>query len=186
MVRKIALSLLFYVYAIRLFRRVRFFGKAIIYRSREASILWGKGISVNSDCYANLFGLFQPAIFVARDNGKIEIGNNVGISGTTIYARKGIQIGDNTIIGANCKIVDNDFHAVCPEHRIDRESQKNNIECREVRIGKNCFIGANSIILKGAIIADNSVVGAGSVVTKQFTEPRIMLAGNPARMIKRL
>ena len=47
----------------------------------------------------------------------IEIGDNVGISGATIYARKKITIGENTCIGGNCKILDNDFHPIEAEAR---------------------------------------------------------------------
>jgi acetyltransferase-like isoleucine patch superfamily enzyme len=49
-------------------------------------------------------------IIIARYGGKIVIGNNCGISGSTLYAMEGITIGNNVIIGANCKIIDNDFH----------------------------------------------------------------------------
>ena len=55
---------------------------------------------------------------VTRTPGaEIEIGNNVGISGATIYARKKITIGENTCIGGNCKILDNDFHPIEAEAR---------------------------------------------------------------------
>lgn len=52
-------------------------------------------------------------IIVTRAPGAvIEIGDNVGISGATLYARKGIYIGENTCIGGNCKILDSDFHPI--------------------------------------------------------------------------
>ena len=83
----------------------------------------------------------------------IEIGDNVGISGSTIYARKGIYIGENTCIGGNCKILDNDFHPINMEDRIRllqdiHGGDSNLIPSREIHIGKNCFLGCNSIILK--------------------------------------
>ena len=52
-------------------------------------------------------------------------------------------------------------------------------------IGKNCFIGCNSIILKGTVLGDGCVVGAGAVVCGKF-EDNCVIAGNPARVIKRL
>ena len=52
------------------------------------------------------------------------------------------------------------------------------------RIGQNCFIGGNSLILPGVEIGDNCVVGAGSVVTKSVP-PRCVVAGNPARILRR-
>ena len=54
-----------------------------------------------------------------------------------------------------------------------------------VTIGKNCFIGCNALILKGVVLGDNCVVGAGSVVTGQF-EDNCVIAGNPARVIRTL
>ncbi len=52
-----------------------------------------------------------------------------------------------------------------------------------IKIGDNCFIGANSVILPGVTLADNIVVAAGSVVTKSFFESNIIIGGNPAKKI---
>jgi acetyltransferase-like isoleucine patch superfamily enzyme len=119
---------------------------------------------------------------VSRYGGKIEIGEGFGISGSTIYSTSSITIGKNATIGANCKIVDNDFHPLCPEKRrmnLNKEYTKR----APVKIGDNCFIGMNSIILKGTTIGDNVVVGAGSVVSGQFPD-NCIIAGNPAKIIK--
>ena len=59
------------------------------------------------------------------------------------------------------------------------------VPSREIKIGKNCFIGCNSIILKGTVLGDGCVVGAGAVVCGKF-EDNCVIAGNPARVIKRL
>ncbi|MDG0811834.1 acyltransferase [Cohnella rhizosphaerae] len=53
----------------------------------------------------------------------------------------------------------------------------------EISIGDNCFIGARSILLPGVTLANNIIVGAGSVVTKSFYEEGILIAGNPAKKI---
>ena len=121
---------------------------------------------------------------------EIEIGDNVGISGATIYARKKIIIGENTCIGGNCKILDNDFHPTEAEVRNKLLRDENGgdsdlVPSREIKIGKNCFIGCNSIILKGTVLGEGCVVGAGAVVTGKF-EDNCVIAGNPARVIKRL
>ena len=58
------------------------------------------------------------------------------------------------------------------------------VPSKEIKICKNCFIGCNSIILKGTILGDGCVVGAGAVVAGKF-ESNCVIAGNPARVIKR-
>ena len=86
------------------------------------------------------------------------------------------------MIGGNVKILDNDFHPI--EVKARNSDIKEKIGTREVEIGKDCFIGCNSLILKGSKIGDGSVVGAGSVVAGEF--PRnCIIAGNPAKVIKR-
>lgn len=87
------------------------------------------------------------------------------------------------MIGGNAKILDNDFHPIEVEARL--ADDRDRIGTREVVIGKNCFIGCNALILKGTVLGDNCVVGAGAVVSGKF-EDNCVIAGNPARVIKRL
>lgn len=159
-------------------------GMPVIFNKGGASLTIGDNCTIKSSFLSNLVGLYSRTIIVTRtSDAKITIGNNVGISGATIYARKGITIGDNTMIGGNAKILDNDFHPIEAEARL--ADDKREIGAREIFIGKNCFIGCNSIILKGSILGDNCVVGAGAVVAGKF-EDNCVIAGNPARVIKRL
>lgn len=53
----------------------------------------------------------------------------------------------------------------------------------KIKIGNDCFIGMNSIILPGVELGDNTIVGAGSVVTKSFKQGKVVIAGNPAKII---
>lgn len=57
---------------------------------------------------------------------------------------------------------------------------------KDIIIGDNCWIGMNSTILPGVVLGNHTIVGAGSVVTKSFTEGHCVIAGNPAKIIKRL
>lgn len=57
---------------------------------------------------------------------------------------------------------------------------------KNITIGKNCWIGMNSVILPGVTLGDHTIVGAGSVVTKSFAEGNCVIAGNPARIVKTL
>ena len=165
-------------------KNLNLYGIPVIFKKSGSQLNIGENCTIKSSFLSNLVGLSQRTIIVSRtEEAKINIGNNVGISGATIYARKSISIGDNTLIGGNVKIFDNDFHPIEVEARnID---DKDSIGTREVVIGKDCFIGCNVLILKGTKIGDGSVVGAGSVVCGEFTS-NVVIAGNPARVIKTL
>ena len=149
-------------------------------------------MTVKSSFLSNLVGLYSRTIICTRTPGaEIAIGNNVGISGATIYARTSITIGDNTCIGGNTKILDNDFHPIEWEERNRLLQTKvgpeenDLIPSRPIEIGKNCFIGCNAIILKGTVLGDGCVVGAGAVVSGKFP-PNSVIAGNPAKVIRTL
>ena len=167
-------------------------GVPVIFNKGGATLKIGNHVTIKSSFLSNLVGLYSRTIIVTRAPGAvIEIGDNVGISGATIYARKGIYIGENTCVGGNCKILDNDFHPIDVEERLRLLNDVHGgdaadlIPTREIHIGKNCFLGCNSIILKGTVLGDGCVVGAGAVVSGQF-EDNCVIAGNPARVIKRL
>lgn len=159
-------------------------GVPVIFNQRGAEMIIGDQCTIKSSFLSNLVGLYSRTIIVTRTaEASIKIGSHVGISGATIYARKGITIGDYTMIGGNAKILDNDFHPIEAEAR--NADDKSKIGTREIVIGKNCFIGCNSLILKGTVLGDNCVVGAGAVVSGKF-EDHCVIAGNPARVIKKL
>lgn len=159
-------------------------GVPVIFNKKGAKLIIGDNVTVKSSFLSNLVGLYSRTIIVTRTSeAEIIIGDNVGISGATIYARKSICIGDNTCIGGNVKILDNDFHPIEIEAR--NQDIKDKIGTRPITIGKNCFIGCNSIILKGTELGDGCVVGAGAVVSGKF-EAGCVVAGNPASIIKYL
>lgn len=92
-----------------------------------------------------------------------------------------INIGKNVLVGGNCKIIDNDFHPLLASQRINQKVD--DMKKRPINIGDGCFIGVNSIILKGTILGKNCVVGAGSVVSGIYPD-NVIIAGNPAKIIK--
>lgn len=159
-------------------------GTPIIVNKKGAKIDIGENVTIKSSFLSNLVGLYSRTIIITRtQEAKIKIGNNVGISGATIYARNNIEIGDNTLIGGNVKILDNDFHPIEIEAR--NKDIKEKILTRPIKIGKDCFIGCNSIILKGTELGDGCVVGAGAVVSGKF-ESNSIIAGNPAKIIRKI
>ena len=171
-------------------KKVLLKGVPVIFNKGGAGLKIGRNVTIKSSFLSNLVGLYSRTVIVTRAPGAvIEIGDSVGISGATIYARKGIYIGENTLIGGNCKILDNDFHPIDAEKRLKLMQDPHGgdavdlIPAKEIRIGKNCFLGCNSIILKGTVLGDNCVVGAGAVVSGKF-EDGCVIAGNPAKKIK--
>lgn len=159
-------------------------GIPVIFNKKGAKLKIGNNVTIKSSFLSNLIGLYSRTIIITRTpEAEINIGNNVGISGATIYARKSISIGDNTLIGGNVKILDNDFHPIEIEER--NADIKEKIGTKPVVVGKNCFIGCNAIILKGTVLGDGCVVGAGAVVSGRF-ENNCVIAGNPARIVRKL
>ena len=84
-----------------------------------------------------------------------------------------IYIGDDTMIGPNCTLATS-IHPVSPRLR-KYKIQRN----RQIHIGRNVWLGAGAIILSGVTVGDNSIVGAGSVVTKDVPA-NVIVVGNPA------
>lgn len=90
-----------------------------------------------------------------------------------------IYIGSNTMIGPNVTIA-TAGHPILPELR--KQAYQFNAP---VHIGKNCWLGAGVIVLPGITIGDNSVIGAGSVVTKDIPE-NVVAVGNPCRVLREI
>lgn len=169
---------------VRFGTRLTLKGIPVIFNKKGASMTIGDNCIIKSSFLSNLVGLYSRTIIVTRVPGaSIKIGNNAGISGATIYARSSVTIGDNANIGGNVKILDNDFHPIEVEARLADDKER--IGTAPIKIGKNCFIGCNAIILKGSVIGDNCVVGAGAVVSGRF-ESNSVIAGNPAKVIRKI
>lgn len=166
---------------VRLGKNVRLIGWPFIFRFPKAELEIGDGCLIRSNFWSNLLGLYQRTIIIAKGTGKISIGKDVGISGSTLYAWNRITVGDRTMIGANCKIMDTDLHPLDPADR--NANNTDAVKTAPVTIGPDCFIGCNCLILKGVTIGEGAVIGAGSVVTKDVPA-FATAAGNPARIIR--
>jgi acetyltransferase-like isoleucine patch superfamily enzyme len=160
-----------------------FYGQGIITLCNNGKCKIGKDFKFNSGKNYNPIGGDIVLRIIVLNNANLEIGNNVGISNTTIYATKSITIGNNVMIGGGCKIWDTDFHSIKPKDRIFNGD--NLVISKEIIIEDNVFIGAGCYLLKGITIGKNSIVGAGSVITKNIPENQIW-AGNPAKFVKNI
>jgi acetyltransferase-like isoleucine patch superfamily enzyme len=119
----------------------------------------------------------------------IIIGNRVGVSPSCIWIKEKLEIGSNVMIGANCLIMDNDAHQIDYEARF--HGKKANplepttiVQHAPIIIEDDVWIGANCQILKGVTIGARTIIGAGSVVTRNIPADCIA-AGNPCRIIRR-
>ena len=111
--------------------------------------------------------------------GNLEIGKGVGIGNCNqIVCHNHIAIDDGTLFGPNVMVYDHN-HQYSFETGVNRRAY----DVSEVVIGKNCWIGAGSVILKGVHIGDNCIIGAGSVVTEDIPAYS-MAVGSPAKIIK--
>lgn len=90
-----------------------------------------------------------------------------------------IYVGDHTMFGPNC-VIATAGHPILPELRI--KSYQYNVP---VHIGSNCWLGAGVIVLPGVTIGDNSVIGAGSVVTKDIPS-NVVAVGNPCKVLREI
>jgi maltose O-acetyltransferase len=131
----------------------------------------GKNIRIDNTCH----------ILVPQN---MSIGNNTSISSyTTIYATFGVTIGDNCLISSNCGISSYN-HIINTTNRHDHIDEDFKYS-KPVVIGNNVWIGMNVCILPGVTIGDNSIIGAGSVVTKDVPSNEIWV-GNPAKLVRRV
>jgi len=153
-----------------------------IYISNNGIARIGDNFRANSGKNNNPIGGDTILRLIVKKGAKLTIGNNVGISNSTIYSAKQIVIGNNVLIGGGCRIWDTNFHSLNPIIRFNGDYT---IKSSPVFIEDNVFIGGSTIILKGVKIGKNSIIGAGSVVTKSVPANEIW-AGNPAIYIKKL
>jgi acetyltransferase-like isoleucine patch superfamily enzyme len=138
-------------------------------------IVIGNNVSFGRNCQIECTG-------VLRELGEgLAIGDGVGIAANAFIAVRGnVSIGKNTIFGPNVKIFseNHNYSNVDVPIRLQGDNRKG------VKIGEDCWIGANAIILDGVTIGNGSVIAAGAVVTKSVDDYSVV-AGVPARLIKK-
>lgn len=101
------------------------------------------------------------------------------------FSKGKIYIGDGSVITSNVLILTHDYSIDCGLKSIYKEDKNNeSVLYKDVRIGKNTFIGQRAIILPGVVIGDNCIIGAGCVVSKNISNDSVVV-GNPCKVIKK-
>ena len=141
----------------------RGFGRSTLLLMSDSSELHVKGgFSCHYGCDIQIF-----------EGGKLYLGSGFINADTKIRCRNKIVIGDGVAISHNILIID------CNGHNLDGKEDVG----KPTHIGNHVWIGSKCMILKGVTIGDNSVIAAGTIVTKDVP-PNVLYGGNPGRIIR--
>ena len=139
---------------------------------KRAKMLKEMFAEIGEDCY------IEPPFHSNWGGHHVHFGKSVYANfGLTMVDDTHIYVGDYTMFGPNV-VVATAGHPILPELR-EKAYQYN----MPVHIGRNCWIGAGALILPGVTIGDNTVIGAGSVVTKDIPA-NVVAVGNPCRILR--
>lgn len=168
---------------VELGKGVRFYGMPVVGMAKGSRICIGDRVVLCSDSRFTALGVNHHVVLRTLHPGaEILIGNDCGISGGSICAAVRVELGNECLLGANVTIADTDFHAIKPDgRRFNKNSQA--IGAASVKIEDNVFIGTGAVVLKGVCVGRNSVIGAGSIATKDIPSD-VIVAGNPAKILK--
>ena len=146
----------------------------------KGNIKIGDNFMMTNDGSINPISSNIKGSFYTEDDAFVNIGDNVGMSATRLWISKGLTIGNNVKIGACTLLIDTDTHPI--DYNIRRTSNEGT-KASPIKIEDDVWIGAHCIILKGVTIGARSIIGAGSVVTKDIPCDCIAV-GNPCKIIK--
>jgi acetyltransferase-like isoleucine patch superfamily enzyme len=125
------------------------------------------------------FSIGRGCRILVGKNATARFGHNTYINFfTKMVINHRIDIGDNCAISWYCQFLDDDFHHLGYENKVETGANS-------IRIGDRVWIGANVCIFKGVTIPNGCVVAANSIVRRRFDEENVLIAGSPAKIIKR-
>lgn len=124
--------------------------------------------------------------------GRVKIGDRCYIGQSHIVCHTGVTLGNDVVISWGATIVDHNSHSLDWNYRKNDilywakgKKDWSDVKIAEVAIGDRVWIGFNAIVLKGVTIGEGAIVAAGAVVSKDV-EPYTVVAGNPARVVRRM
>lgn len=162
-----------------------------ICKIRGLGIRTGKDVNIGDFCWIEAVSRYPAYSGVQQFSPVISFGNNISLSDSVhISAVQRIEIGNDTLIGSKVYIGDHSHGSYADAAACAAEAQYAPIarplaDIAAIHIGERCWIGDGAVILAGAQIGDNSVVGANSVVKGVFPA-NVVIAGSPAKVIKSL
>ena len=132
-------------------------------------------IYIGDDCVVN-----NTSIILDNEGSEIRIGNKTSIAKVQIVSLEPykIEIGEDCMLSYDIEIRNTDSHKI-----YDKNTNERINEGSSINIGNHVWLGMRAIILKGVTIGDNSIVAAGSIVTKDV-KANTIVSGNPARQVK--
>lgn len=143
-------------------------------QEKRTNLLKEMFAEIGENCY------IEPPFHANFGGHHCHFGKNIYVNyNLTAVDDTHIYVGDNTMIAPNV-ILASAAHPLDPEER--RKGYQYN---QPVHIGKNCWLGAGVIVVPGVSIGDDTVIGAGSVVTKDIPSG-VVAVGNPCRVIKEI
>jgi len=132
-------------------------------------------IYIGDDCVVN-----NTSIILDNEGSEIRIGNKTSIAKVQIVSLEPykIEIGENCMLSYDIEIRNTDSHKI-----YDKNTNERINEGSSINIGNHVWLGMRAVILKGVNIGHNSIVAAGSIVTKDV-KANTIVSGNPAKQIK--
>jgi acetyltransferase-like isoleucine patch superfamily enzyme len=147
-------------------------GKLVI--QGPGKVIFGDNIKAWAHAEKNVFITYTP-------DSVITVGSNTRLNGAGVQAYTRVSIGPRCILGSTT-IFDTDFHPLDPARRHDPDAP---VSVAPINIGENVWIAGQSAVLKGITIGENSVVAYAAIVTSDVPS-NVVVAGNPARIVKQL
>lgn len=153
-------------------RKCRFRNTVVEIYGDNSTVEIGDSVMVYEKCYISIKG----------DNCHCIIGNKTTIGSASLFMEESntnIEIGEDCMLGRKVCLQTTDFHSI-----VDKTSGRRINPASSVTVGNHVWLGYGVTMAKGSSVADDSVVGELSLVTKRYNQQSICLAGIPAKILK--